>query len=736
MTLRLLLAVSLLAGVAAVAPAGAVSPPALRAPCDALDRAHCLLPFPNDRFTKADPSTDTGRRVDFQVAEMPRGAGVKPIDPTEWNRNDGFSPGSPVLTFVRGLDLHKTWGTAGISTGGPNDPADHIADIARYQAPDAPILIIDATTGERWPFWSELDTNEFTQDNERLLILRPAKNFLEGRRYLVALRNMRNEDGLPIERGEEFTAIMERSRPVDVEQDRADHIRGVVAEVAAAEWARGNHAFEPTSLFLAWDFTVISQRSMTERVLHIRDDAFAQLGDTNLADGIVQGAAPVYSITSVTGDSGTRQRRIEGTITVPYYIDRPPFHVGPERINTMVAGNVPNQAIPTGRFLYGPDGLPMQNPVIPTIEAPFVCTIPAASTAANPAHPMLYGHGLLGSRNESAGSSSDRMRERNFMPCAVNWFGFAEYDVANALVTLTDPTNMASMMDRVQQGFVNFLYLGRALVHADGLTADPAFKDASGNRLAEPGKLVYDGNSQGGIMGGALTALAVDHTLATLGVVGMNYSTLLNRSVDWEGPLVDPGNPGLPSYSSFLYTMFPDKKEQQVVMAVLQMLWDRGEANGYAQHMTDDPLPNTPAHRVLLHVALGDFQVAPVSAEVEARTIGAAFLGSQLMPGRHRSVDPGFGMPSMPAVHEGSALIIWDSGNYLEPNGNVPPILDGGDPHEDPRRDPRSGDQRAHFFRTGQIIDVFNGQPYLTCRPDRTTQIPRVPSLFGFDWCV
>ena len=23
----------------------------------------------------------------------------------------------------------------------------------------------------------------------------------------------------------------------------------------------------------------------------------------------------------------------------------------------------------------------------------------------------------------------------------------------------------------------------------------------------------------------------------------------------------------------------------------MQMLWDRAEANGYAQHMTDDPLP-------------------------------------------------------------------------------------------------------------------------------------------------
>ena len=65
----------------------------------------------------------------------------------------------------------------------------------------------------------------------------------------------------------------------------------------------------------------------------------------------------------------------------------------------------------------------------------------------------------------------------------------------------------------------------------------------------------------------------------------------------------------------------------------MQQLWDRGEANGYAQHMTSDPLPNTPPHEVLLHPALGDHQVAQVTAEVEARTIGAF--------GRPNAVDHG-----------------------------------------------------------------------------------------------
>jgi hypothetical protein len=39
--------------------------------CDFLDPAHCLYPFPNDHFTIADPTTDTGRRVALNDASMP-----------------------------------------------------------------------------------------------------------------------------------------------------------------------------------------------------------------------------------------------------------------------------------------------------------------------------------------------------------------------------------------------------------------------------------------------------------------------------------------------------------------------------------------------------------------------------------------------------------------------------------------------------------------------------------------
>src|SRR5438067_13846538 len=86
--------IALMALAAAIPGIGHADPSALgiRRPCDSLDQALCLLPFPNDYFTRPDPSTPTGLRVDILPVEMPRVGGVKPIDPTEWNRQDGFSP--------------------------------------------------------------------------------------------------------------------------------------------------------------------------------------------------------------------------------------------------------------------------------------------------------------------------------------------------------------------------------------------------------------------------------------------------------------------------------------------------------------------------------------------------------------------------------------------------------------------------------------------------------------------
>ena len=719
LTVLLAAAVLPLSLLAAAPAAGIVPAPVQEAMgCDPLDPALCLLPFPNDAFTVADPSTATGRRISFSVSAMPRngtdasagelGGEGKPADPTEWNRNDGFSPGQAVLTVVPGLDLHQTWGTAdrahseaGVNEQGYFDHRDHIADINLYRRADAPLVILNAETGKRHPFWSELDSHRGATDARRALILRPAVNYDEGTRYIVALRNLKDAEGNTIEAGAAFKSY----RDGTATGARAAHMQSIFSTLSEAGIATDD-------LFLAWDFTVASERSLSERVLTIRDDAFNQLGDTNLADRKVQGDAPTFQIVGTpaerddtwTDSRGVqhtqRVRRIQGRVTVPNYLDRP------QHTESLAQPNpAADPPAPGSRFYYGANGplgnaLPQQNPAVPTVSVPFTCDVPLNE---GPSYGTLYGHGLLGTRTQLGDVKWPR--RFGFAGCGMDWWGMSTGDLPTVATILADIGNFASLPDRAQQGFLNFMFLGRAMVHPEGLVSDPAFQqDGKPLLVTDTGsgtKLYYDGNSQGGIMGGSLVAVSPDIHRGILGVTGMNYSTLLNRSVDWEG-----------AYGEAYYATYQDPVERQLGMQLIQMLWDRGESNGYAHHTSNDPLPNTPKHEVMLQIAFSDHQVSNHAAEVNAATVKAPVMEG-LAAGRHWALQPFKQRQSYP--YKGSSLIYWDSGNATPPNGNVAPD-EGGDPHGHPRSEPAAGWQEAHFLLTGWNLDVCNGGPYNTQR--------------------
>ena len=65
--------------------------------------------------------------------------------------------------------------------------------------------------------------------------------------------------------------------------ERRKHFEGIFKTLAEAGIKRAN-------LYLAWDFTVASDQNIAERELFMRDDAFAELGDTKLDDLKVKGA--------------------------------------------------------------------------------------------------------------------------------------------------------------------------------------------------------------------------------------------------------------------------------------------------------------------------------------------------------------------------------------------------------------------------------------------------------------
>jgi hypothetical protein len=237
----------------------------------------------------------------------------------------------------------------------------------------------------------------------------------------------------------------------------------------------------------------------------------------------------------------------------------------------------------------------------------------------------------------------------------------------------------------------------------------------------------------------------------------MNYSTLLRRSVDFDlyargelagvacDELPEPGDapdplapiiaPLGPAYDAFidacrqiptpvgLYDNYPNQLERPLILSMIQLLWDRGEGNGYAHHMTTDPPADTPPHEVLLHPAFGDHQVATLTAEVEARTVGAVTNANPLDPGRIPGADPLWDIPriDLSNPHAGSAIVYWDSGSPAPPTANLPP-REGRDPHSHPRNDVTARQQKAAFMSPGGVVtEVCGGGP---CYADGYTGAP------------
>ena len=646
--------------------------------CDFTDPAVCLYPWPNDLFTKGDRSSETGRRLNLKLASMPKNKDGKPISPRDMNRADGFSPGSMLLTKVPGLD---TLEAAAESKLPP------IGDLSKSLAKRSPVVVINARTGNRHPVWAEIDSNP-QNPGDRVLIIRPGRNFKEGRRYIVALRNLKNAGGQTIPASKNFRLYRDRlpTRRRLVER-RREHFEELFARLRKSGVRRGN-------LHLAWDFTVASQESLTGRALHIRDRAFAALGDGDLGDLKVEGSSPTFSVDLVQDRTAAQDdrvaRRIEGTITAPCFLT--------------------DGCAPGGQFVLDKRGRPQQQG---TTTYRWFCNIPrsALDPAAPPkARPSLYGHGLLGNPTEfDAGNVKSMGNEHNFVFCATAWAGFAAEDLPNIVSVLSDLSRFNTVADRIQQGFLQQLLLGRALIHPQGLSSHPAFQK-NGQSVIDTQRLYFDGNSQGGIMGGALTALAPDYERAVLGVPGMNYSTLLQRSVDFD------------TYAPILYGGYPNELERQLWLSQIQLLWDRGESNGYAHHITTKPLPDTPRHTVLMHVAFGDHQVADFTTSIMARTFGAGIRQPALDPGRSPFSNPWWGLKTLSLPSTGSGVVWWDTGpirtvgtevegTAAPPLTNTPP-REGEDPHGAPRSEVSARVQKSEFLKVGgRIVDVCAGKP-------------------------
>jgi hypothetical protein len=613
--------------------------------CDPLAPSYCGFPYPNDYWTVQDPSTPTGKRLALSAEITPVNDMGVGSDPGPLNQADGFSPGLAAMTHMPGAT------SAGLPTP---------VTIEASLEDDSPTVILDTVTGRRVGHWAELDQYlvrakernlaghehpRFTVPREpdelleeRTLFIRPAIRPEDARRYILAIRNVMDESGTPLPPSPGFQALRDGtpSEDPDVERRRA-HFEDIFGRLEAAGVPRDN-------LQLAWDYTTASRESTTRWMVHMRDEALA-----NYSNGVP------YRIDVMASDVEEAHTacRLEVTFDMPLYTTHGS------------AGSTLN---------FGPDGMPQQNG---TFEYAAALIVPL-SAQAEPAPLVLYGHGMLGFKEEVVLGFQGYANQANLAMFALDWIGFAAADVVPLVQYLSqgDVSNFRVIAERMHQGFLNFLLAMRTLSReAEGGPAtllNETLATACGGAQIDGSRRYYFGGSQGGILGANIMALSTDVVRGVLAVPGQPYNILNNRSVNFD------------RFSEIAYPRYYwNALDMQMNLALIQGLWDRAEPTGYSKYIRSNMLPNTPQHEVLLQVSVGDHQVADLGAHIMARTIGAVNLAPA-----YREI---WGIDTVSGPHEGSGMIEMFFGNDQTPIENVPPW-------SDPVRDPHS---RAHE------VDVF-----------------------------
>ncbi len=604
--------------------------------CDPIGHGHCGLPFPSNVYTVADETTPTGRRLQLSLDMMPSDRdGVRP-SPTPWNRSDGFSASAPLMASFPGLT------SIGLELSDVPTPLN----IPRSMEFDSPTILIDAESGERIPHWVEMG-GIGRNDEPRTLLVRPAQRLADGRRYVVALRRLVDDEGVAIEPTEAFLALRDGMQSDDVSVTERRALYENIFNVLEAETVLRY------DIQLAWDFTTASRRSTTRPLLAMRDIAQAWVDEAGLR----------HRITSVDDDWESERiaYRVRGEFQVPLFLD----DLGPG-----------------GHLVRDEQGLPRPNLETPWAWFPFELIVPR--TALDEPGPLLqYGHDLLGDHQEVERESLLQLADDyGYVLLSVDMLGMASED-RSALEAVIDSgriDDLSSLVDRQHQGIVNTLLATRLGM---GLTAEEGFGAA-----IDGSRTYYYGVGQGGMFGATTMALSADLDRAVLDAAGQPYTLLMPRSVDF-----DP-------FAERLRVAYSDPREIWMALGLAQILWDRTEPAGYAHTLLENPLPGAGDHAVLLRAALGDHRVNGLGSQMMARTIGLPQLDTDLsqVPG----LEEVWGLSPQPGPIEGSGYVEYYFGLPFDPL-EAAPQRECEDPHDQLGVLPEARAQLDAFLERGRV---------------------------------
>ncbi|MFW5966561.1 MAG: hypothetical protein ACOCV2_03530 [Persicimonas sp.] len=615
--------------------------------CDSLQPERCELPWPSNLYLAEDDDRATGYQLEFGEETLVAKDGEDHASPEPYRRLDGYGVGTPLITLFPNVDTSEM--------ASQYDVAPSVED-------DSPIVWLEVDEEEdsvrRVAHFAELDARA-DDPEEQALFVRPAEILKEDTRYVVAFRDLVDTDGESIEPSEDFAALRDGETDGDPaledRQERFDDIFSILED----------EGVERDDLTLAWDFHTASSDALHGPMLHMREEAFEEVGE--------QGPELDFGEEDIkVNEEGESDwwMEIEGTIESPSY---------------MTEETVGGTTAPV--FNWGDDWTPEQNG---TTERTFWLYIPQSARDGDPHGLIHYGHGLLGAGTQTGGGQNAQIaNDYDYIFFGTSLAGMSDEDQASAATAVGNIDAFPFLADRLHQGLLEHLLLARAM--SERLPEDDSI---TGRDIEVDGDRMYwSGISQGGIFGGSYMALSEDVHYGHLGVPGNNYSTLLQRSSNWA------------QFQLIMEPSYPSPLSQALALSSMQLLWEQTEPVSYLRHVTAEPFEGQDPSYVLLAAAKGDYQVEVATNEIAARSD----MDIALMENYGRDVGL---VDETSYPHTGSGLVLYDFGNPWPDRGNRPPDDEFGDPHGKPRDLADHSEQMVHFFENdGEIIDVCGGEP-------------------------
>jgi pimeloyl-ACP methyl ester carboxylesterase len=577
------------------------------AACNPLGGAGCMLPWPSMAYAKVDSSSATGFRLDVPSAAMPVNVDGIPVDSAWLDRWDGFSAIGPILVAF----------DTGVSVEGLPGHQDPDASLAA----SSPIVLVDMNTGERAPFFAEIDQNTIDV-TKRNLIIRPLMRLHTSSRYAVAIRKtVKAADGGELAIPPAFQAILDGK---SFDHPKFAAISARYPEIFSALATAG---VDKSELVLAWDFVTVSDDYLRSDLTTMRAAALPAIG-TN-------GANLTFAAT-VQPNSATSFKRYLGTFKSPDFLTA--GETDPS-ILRRDASNLPQ--------LQG------------MRDAQFAAIIPGCvATQPLPRPTIIFGHGLFGSAEEYLNDSfvAQLAEDHCLVIIAGDWIGLTSRQFPLAPLAVNDLNRGPQITEKLAQSIIDFISLES--IARGPMATSPEFQ-FNGQPVIDPAKTYYVGGSLGGIMGNTFMAYDPNITRGVLAVPGGNWSLLLERSTAW-GLLLGASQGA-----------YEDPEVYQLNLALaLGMGFESIDPMTTAAHVIKDPLFGNPLKNILMWYSMGDCLVTNISTEMVAREMGIQMLAP--------SVRSPWGLTPVAGPLANGITVFNDHPTPLPLDTNVPPITDNG----------------------------------------------------------